>query len=245
MAIIALAHRQILTLNETHVFSPNFVNEARLGFNRIAIAFTPNAWLNPASLPYRRRRKRADRYSADHGHRPRFELRWTFGFPQGRTDTYFVFSDAATVLKGKHTIKFGGEYPPLHRQQLCLRHRHHDICQYRGELRERYGDGFSINPQTVSSRIFINAQGYFIQDNYKLTPRLTLEGGFRFEWNGTPTEGANRLIIFDPSKPWLVQTRTNGYGGIYKQNYNYEPRVGFALDVFGNRTRCYAGDMLT
>ena len=37
------AHRQILTLNETHIFSPNFVNEARLGANRISITFTPNA----------------------------------------------------------------------------------------------------------------------------------------------------------------------------------------------------------
>ena len=52
--------------------------------------------------------------------------------------------------------------------------------------------GFSINPQTVSSRDFINAQGFFIQDNYKVTPNFTFEAGFRFEWNGTPTEGANR-----------------------------------------------------
>ena len=32
------------------------------------------------------------------------------GFAQGRVDNYIVFSDAATVLKGKNTIKFGGEY---------------------------------------------------------------------------------------------------------------------------------------
>src|SRR6202034_3215204 len=32
------AHRQVGTLTETHIFNPNLVNEARLGFNRISIA---------------------------------------------------------------------------------------------------------------------------------------------------------------------------------------------------------------
>ena len=41
------AHRQVLTINETHVFSPKLVNEARLGFNRISIAFIPNNQSNP------------------------------------------------------------------------------------------------------------------------------------------------------------------------------------------------------
>lgn len=44
------AHRQILTINETHVFNPRVVNEARLGFNRISILFSPNVTLNPATL---------------------------------------------------------------------------------------------------------------------------------------------------------------------------------------------------
>ena len=91
---------------------------------------------------------------------------------------------------------------------------------------------FKVNPTNVTSRIFINAEGYFFQDNYKLNSHLTLEYGFRFEWNGTPTEGSNRLVIFDPATVSLVQTRTNGLGGIYKQNYNYMPRLGFAWDVF-------------
>ena len=44
------AHRQVITLNETHIFSPNFVNETRLGANRISITFTPNAALNPVTI---------------------------------------------------------------------------------------------------------------------------------------------------------------------------------------------------
>jgi len=41
------SHRQIMTLNETHIFKSNLVNEARFGFNRIDITFEPNAKLNP------------------------------------------------------------------------------------------------------------------------------------------------------------------------------------------------------
>ena len=32
------------------------------------------------------------------------------GFPQGREDTFGIFSDTATYLIGKHSVKFGGEF---------------------------------------------------------------------------------------------------------------------------------------
>jgi hypothetical protein len=44
------AHRQIGTLQYVHIFNSNVSNEARLGFNRIAIAFNPANLINPASL---------------------------------------------------------------------------------------------------------------------------------------------------------------------------------------------------
>jgi hypothetical protein len=233
-----VGHRQILTLNETHVFSPSVVNEARLGFNRIAITFTPNALLNPVNYHI------FDGVNAPIGI-PQItvsDISLNFGgpsgFAQGRVDNYIVFSDTATVLKGKNTIKFGGEYRRFIGNSFASDTGTMTYATSKlttDNFEQDLVTGFGINPQTVTSRIFINAQGYFIQDNYKLTPGLTLEGGLRFEWNGTPTEGANRMIIFDPTQPWLVQTRTNGYGGIYKQNYNFEPRVGFAYDVFANQ----------
>src|SRR3954454_10460916 len=44
------SRRQIFTFNETHTFGANLVNEARFGFNRIHISFTPNAQLNPTDF---------------------------------------------------------------------------------------------------------------------------------------------------------------------------------------------------
>ena len=53
--------------------------------------------------------------------------------------------------------------------------------------------------------------------------------GFRFEWNGTPTEGGGRFVNFDQSTVSLVHVSE-----AYNQNYNWEPRVGFIYDVRGN-----------
>lgn len=229
------AHRQVLTINETHVFSPNLVNEARLGFNRISIAFNPTLLVNPndyhlGTLPAG--------VSAVIGlpQTTVTDLGLTIGgpagFPQGRHDTLMILSDSATYLKGKNTIKFGGEYRRFINDNFGG-----DTGRLTFNTTANFINGqanaFSITPTTVSSRIFINAAGGFVQDNFKVTPRLVLEAGLRFEWNGTPTEGANRFVVFDPATVTLYQTRTNGHGGVYKQNYNVEPRLGFVFDAFG------------
>ena len=42
-----------MTINETHVFGPALVNEARVGYNRINISFNPLVVVNPADLGIR------------------------------------------------------------------------------------------------------------------------------------------------------------------------------------------------
>ncbi len=227
------AHRQILTLNETHVFSANLVNEARLGFNRININFIPNTLLNPTDYHI------GDGVTTAVG-LPQItvsDLGLTFGgpagFPQGRADTYGVFSDAATYLLGRHSIKFGGEFRRFLGASYAGDTGSITYASTSANFVNDTATSFSIQPTTISSRLYVNAAGAFIQDNYKLNERLTLEYGLRFEWNGTPTEGENRLVNFDPTTVSLIRTGTNGLGAVYRQNYNYEPRLGFALDVFG------------
>ena len=227
------AHRQVLTLNETHVFSPSVVNEARLGFNRIAISFNPNTPLNPADYHI------GDGITTPVGI-PQItvsDLGLVFGgpsgFPQGRTDTFGVFSDTATYLKGRHSIKFGGEFRRFLGANFNGDTGTITYASTLANFAQDTATGFSVQPATFTNRIYVNAAGLFVQDNFKLNERLTLEYGFRFEWNGTPTEGKNRIAIFDPGTVSLIQVGTNGVGSAYKQNYNYEPRLGFAYDVFG------------
>lgn len=228
------AHRQILTFNETHIFSSSFVNESRLGFNRIAIAFTPNTLDNPANFFI------GDGATTNIGlpQTTFSDLGLVIGgpssFPQGRDDTLGVLSDTATLLRGKHTIKFGGDFRRFLEAGFSGDTGTLTYASTPNDFEQDLATGFSITPGTIVSRVYINAAAGFIQDNFKVTSRLTLEYGLRFEWNGTPVEGEDRFVLFNPAGPSLTRVGTNGVSSPYGQNYNYEPRVGFAYDVFGS-----------
>lgn len=229
------AHRQIGTVNEVHIFSPNVVNEARLGFNRIAIAFVPNTPQNPASFGI----QNGVALNAALPQISISDIGLNFGgpsgFPQGRFVTTGVFSDTLSINRGKHTIRAGGEY----RRAIV-----DSFSQTAGTLNFDTANNFalglvnsfSVTPQQVASRIFANAVGGFITDNYKLSPRINVELGFRYEWNGTPTDGGNRLVNFLAASDTLTPVHQP-----YTQNYNYEPRAGFIWDIRGNQQTVLRG----
>ena len=226
------AHRQVLTLNEIHNFSNNFTNEARLGFNRTAIAFNPNFVTPPGTFFI------GDGQQANAGI-PQTTLTdlglvigGPSGFPQGRNDTLGVFSDTATYLKGRHTIKYGGEVRRFLEASFAGDTGTLTYASTAANFTNDTATGFSITPNVIVSRVYITAAGGFLQDNFKIVPNLTLEAGFRFEWNGTPTEAEDRFAIFNPTAVTLEQIGANFTGSVYKQNYNFEPRLGFAYDVF-------------
>ncbi len=222
------AHRQIGTINEVHVFSPNLVNEARVGFSRIAIAFQPNAPGNAAT------------YGISAGNisglaLPQItvsDIGLNFGgpngFPQGRFDTTGVLSDTLTLTKGKHTIKTGGEYRRFIFSSFANTSGAINFPSTTAFI-NGLANSFSTTPQVVKFRLFNSAVAGFVDDAWKVTPRLLLEAGFRFEWNGTPVDAENRLVQFDTVTGSLQQQHVP-----FDQSYNYEPRVGFSYDVFGS-----------
>src|SRR5665213_1500562 len=229
------SHRQVLTFNETHVFSPTFVNEARFGVNRLSIVFNPATLLDPTSFHI------GDDLSGPVGI-PQItisDISLSFGgpsgFPQGRNDTLGVLSDTATLLRGRHTLKVGGEFRRYLVANFGLSVGNITFLSTANNFMKDNATVFGVTPTSISSRNYDNALGVFAQDNFKLTPRLMLEYGLRFEWNGTPVEGANRYIIFNKAAVTLTQVGTNGLGrtAAYSQNYNVEPRLGFSYDVFG------------
>jgi hypothetical protein len=222
------AHRQIGTINEVHIFSPNVVNEARVGFNRIAINFSdsfnavssdygiPNGVTAAIGLP--------QMTVTDLG----LNFGGPSGFPQGRFVTTGVFSDTLNYLKGKHSIKTGGEFRRFQGNNFnntAGTVQFSTTANFIAGLSNAYTAN-SVNP--VNSRIFISAVAAFVEDTYKMTPTFTLELGFRYEWNGTPAEGGHRFITFNPATSAFQQVNQP-----YKQNNNYEPRLGFIYDVSG------------
>ena len=63
---------------------------------------------------------------------------------------------------------------------------------------------------------------------------LTLELGLRYDWNMSPTERFDRFINFVPATDSLVE-ENHGIAPVYKtNNKNWQPRVGFAWDPWGD-----------
>ncbi|HEX4067115.1 MAG TPA: carboxypeptidase regulatory-like domain-containing protein [Acidobacteriaceae bacterium] len=229
------AHREVGTINEVHIFSPTLVNEARLGFSRIAIAFVPNTPENPLSFGI----QNGVTYNEALPQITVSDIGLNFGgpsgFPQGRFDTTGIFSDTLSWTHGKHIIKTGGEF---------RRFISDSFSQTAGTIAfsstanfiNGIASSFSVTPTQVTSRVFENSLGAFVTDNYRLTARLQAELGFRYEWNGTPTEGGNRFVNFNQNTDVLQAVSEP-----YNQNFNYEPRVGFIWDVRGNNNTVLRG----
>lgn len=235
------ARRQLLTLVETHTIGSNAVNEARFGLNRIHITFTPVYAADPAKFGISGGINTAIGL-------PQItvsSLGLTFGGPalepQGRGDTLGVLSDTYSLLHGNHSLKFGGEYRRFINSNFAGDTGTFVFSTLSTFLADEVSS-FNVTPGTRPSRVFVNALGAYAVDSWKLSSRLTAELGFRFEWNGTPSEADNRLVVFQSSSSSLVRIGSNGLGSVYNQNYNFEPRLGFAWDLTGKgETVLHAG----
>jgi hypothetical protein len=226
------ALRQIFTLSETHIFSRTLVNEARFGFNRWSSSNLPNARLNPADFGIQ-----------DGSYQPiglpqisiaggSLSFGGPSAQPSGRGDTTFVAADTLSYVAGLHSLKMGGEYRQFLNNNFRLGTGSFTFPSVAAFLSGN-ANAFSITLGNQSSSIEQGALGFFVQDNYRLRPNLTLELGLRYDWNMTPSERYDRFIVFDPGSDSLVRAGGGGRDIYHQNNKNIEPRVGFAWDPFG------------
>lgn len=157
------SRRQIFTLNETHTFSPNLVNEARFGFNRIHITFTPNAQLNPADLGINNGINEAIGIPQITVGVIGLNFGGPSGFPQGRGDTTVVVSDTLNYLRGKHSFRFGGELRRFYNNNFNKNTGTFSFASPTEFLRGN-ANGFNVTIGDVSSSIATGALGFFAQD---------------------------------------------------------------------------------
>jgi hypothetical protein len=68
----------------------------------------------------------------------------------------------------------------------------------------------------------------FVQDNWKLSPRLTLELGVRYDYESLPAPPANLTSATGSFVPY------SGITNAPSDKNNFGPRIGFSLDVFGH-----------
>jgi carboxypeptidase family protein len=229
-------HRQIMTVNETHIFSPAFVNEVRGGFNRIHITFIPNTLVDTSALginvgqtamPIALPSISINGIGLNFG--------GPAGFPSGREVTTFAFGDTATYLHGNHIVKFGGE---------VRRVKHFGFGGDPGRItypsvaafEQGFGSSFAITLGTQSFNALVNAVGAFVQDSISVGSSVKLDLGLRYDYLPSPTEQDNELVTFVPATASLVRIGTNGFKQVTKNGSDFQPRVGVIWNPNGGST---------
>ena len=167
--------------------------------------------------------------------------------PRGRVDTNSQFFTNLSYNAGKHAWKWGYEYRRTTVNGFF-------DAGYRGRLgfdaTEASGttpafsalDNFLMGIPTGSSRSATgdshrvthqNNHSFYIQDNFRVFPRLTLNYGLRYDYLGVISEALDRFSILDDSGT-LVRVGTNGLERLYPRDWNnFAPRLGLAWDMFG------------
>jgi hypothetical protein len=101
-----------------------------------------------------------------------------------------------------------------------------------------------VGPPAFNRNYHYNDGAVYGQDSFKVTHRLTLNAGLRWEYygvqhNADPSLDSNFVFgsgstVFDQIRNGSVQLAKDG-GVFWKpESHNFGPRVGFAWDVFGN-----------
>jgi outer membrane receptor protein involved in Fe transport len=154
------------------------------------------------------------------------------GFPQGRTDTTYVLADTLSWAKGRHSLKFGGEYRRFHNINFG---NNGGTFTYPSlaDFQAGRGTAFTVTLGDLDSDITQQALGLFVQDNVRLNANLSVELGLRYDRIIAPTEAENRFVYFDPATSELRRWRVRR-DKIYDDKDNFQPRVGVIWDPFGD-----------
>ncbi len=229
------SRRQAAVLEETHLFSAQIANTARLGFSRV-VSEAPKSLqaLNPVAgdtslgfLP-----------GVPAGVITNSQLSL---FPGGfgavgeydfHYNSYQFYDDAFDTL-GKHALKFGFAFENIRDNELGKASPQGQFIF--GSLSSFLQDqpnsfnapiGGVITPRAIRQSIFA---GYFV-DDWRAASNLTINLGLRYEAATVPSEAQGKLT----NLPSLTST-TPHLGDPYFSNptkLNFEPRVGFAWDPF-------------
>jgi hypothetical protein len=76
--------------------------------------------------------------------------------------------------------------------------------------------------------------GFFLQDNWKATPRLTLELGLRYDYESLPNPNAAYTAAVPATSTTTGYTPYPGLTNRPSDKNNFGPRIGFAYDVYGH-----------
>ena len=238
----AVIHTRAQVASGSYVWSPNpaWVNEARVGFNHL---FQPTSSADSGVNP-------ATGYGINTGITNPFY----FGMPlirilslgtgsfqlgenllkQQGPDDVLQFLDHISYLHGNHTFKFGGEiiYNKGTDAGFASARGRIDFSNVQNFLAGAVSKGQLLSGDPLRT---ISNEGYaaFVQDDWRIKPRLMLNLGLRYELTTVLKEENNQLGNFLPNLG-LVQVGKQ-ISSLYKGDHNnFAPRIGLAWDVRGD-----------
>ena len=218
-------HRQVLTVNETHVFNQALVNEVRAGYNRISISFDPSLRVDTNAIGINLGQTVPVALPQITISGPGLNFGGPSAFPSAREVTTTQFGDTATYLHGNHVIKFGGEY-----RRVKHNSNNGDPGTFTypsvAAFQQGFGSQLGITLGGLTYDAYVNAFGAFVQDSISLGPNLKLDLGLRYDSLPSPSEGDDKLVTFDPATSSLLRIGSNGFTQVTKNGSDFQPRVG-------------------
>jgi hypothetical protein len=247
--------------NWVYVPSSSMVNEFRMGYNHVSFALAPD----DASKFANGTDYALNTGVTSTGGFPNLEITGFAGQVMGSwrgRPTQFIthfydFQDSVSYLKGKHAFKFGFEYAPIH--DFFNNHDTRGRIQFRGKatpgLTDCGGkscpleDFFAGDPGrafvlvgTASRNYSFSSTAVFVQDDWRLTPKLMVNLGLRYSYVTPWKEDNNLLGNFDPALGMVQQGQPSVGDTLWKPDRkNFSPRIGFAYDVSGKGTTVIRG----
>jgi len=254
-------------LGWTHIFSPKIVNDFHFGYVRnLSLAQQDPFALNAADqyvsgIP----NNPATAGGVPQTQFANFTFLGSPDFlPKSQAPQQFQYIDALSISRGRHSLKLGlTVYAPMRnifqdepgtRGDLgfsgiftCLRGGSSGGCVKDANKRatgNSYADGLLGYAQQVqlSNVHFVDQRLWmisgFAQDDWKATPKLTLNLGLRYEFATPALEGKNQMANFDPTanggSGGLVFAKSGGLQSrsLVQPNYkNFAPRFGVSYSI--------------
>lgn len=238
-----------ISITDTHTLSPRLLNQALFSISRTNGYFEP---LQPTrsltDLGIRYYNDPIIKWDVNVAGYFRINTGDTNGFPRRELQ----FLDTLRWTSGKHNLTFGGEYG-RGRNDIINNFRANGVWDFNGaapfttdSLADFLIGRFNSLTQGIGEykNTRFHRVGLFVQDSIKVTRRLTVDAGVRWEPFFPFTDELNRIATWHPGRQ-STRYPNAPRGVIYAGDDvpkgtvpvawgNIGPRLGFAWDVFGD-----------